>query len=247
MNDGIEYAKLIGVPSSSCEYVHKKKKPSFFKKRTLIRKVNEELTAPAETDDGEHAECKCEVCAKDDEKEQTDVYKKEKRLGNLITAQVVAAFVLIAAILLTNIFWENSGINTLLRNVFGNESVNEQIADERVYSDFSLNLPVKNEGVTLVKGVISVTGEYAIYPVCEGKIDKVEKKSDGSYTVTVKHSDTFSSVIEGADLVYFSAGDSVNRNVPLCHAKDKASVYLYDNGTLLTDYAAVENTIVFNK
>lgn len=269
MNDGIEYAKLIGVPSCSCEYVRRKKKPGLFKKKTLIKKVNDELDARAHaaetTEPAACSECGGECsgeCTGDclEKKESKAVYstdlaeekdcraeKREKRLGMIVTAQIVTAFVLVAAILLTNIIWENSGMNLLLKSVFGDGSVTEKIQDERVYSDFSLNLPVKSEGVTLVKGVISVDGEYSIYPVCEGKIDKVEKAENGTYSITVKHSDSFSSVIEGADMVYFAAGDVVNKNVPVCHTSGKANVYLYDNGTLLTDYAAVENSIVFNK
>lgn len=268
MNDGIEYAKLIGVPSYSCEYVRRKKKPAIFKKKTLIKKVNDELESKA-------TECSggCEVCTgecvssnvesacekpdfstaekidfqPEDKGAIVGADKKERRMSLIITAQVVAAFVLVAAIMLTNIFWERSGINTLIKSVFGDGSITEKVEDERVYSDFSLNLPVKSEGVTLVKGVISVDGEYAVYPVCEGKIDKVEKAENGTYSVTVRHSNCFTSVIEGADMVYFSAGDAVNRNVPVCHTNGKANIYLYDGDNLLTDYAAVENSIVFNK
>lgn len=267
MNDGIEYAKLIGVPSYSCEYVRRKKKPAIFKKKTLIKKVNDELEAKTTECAGGCEECTGECpTAKDNEYaaaefennkkidfeiENNDAKgkenKKDRRMNLIITAQVVAAFVLVAAIMVTNIFWERSGINTLIKSVFGDGSISEKIEDERVYSDFSLNLPVKSEGVTLVKGVISVDGEYSVYPVCEGKIDKVEKAENGTYSVTVRHSNSFSSVIEGADMVYFSAGDAVNRNVPVCHTSGKANIYLYDGDNLLTDYAAVENSIVFNK
>jgi len=259
MNDGIEYARLIGAPASSCEYVNKKKRSGLFRKRTIIKKVNDELAAPASGH--ETAECSptskiCESCPSDvcsDEPKKEKLSgadagsKKERRLNAVITAQVVAAFALVAAILLTNIFWADSGMNTLIRTVFSGESVNEKIADERVFSDFSLNLPVKSEGVTLVEGVITVNGEYSVYPVCEGTVEKVEKAQDGTYSVTVRHSDNFSSVIEGADLVYFSAGDAVNRSVPVCHTKKEARVYLYEKGTLLTDYVTVEDSIVFNK
>lgn len=245
MSDNIEYAKLIGVPANSCEYVYTRKK-NFLKKNNLIKKVNCDLEndKSAQEDAGNLDE------AFTDEKKQpcaTIQSKKERRLGAIITAQLVAALALAVAIILTNIFWENSGMNTLFKSVFGGESITEKIADERVYSDFSLNLPVKEEGVTLVKGVINIKGDYAIYPVCDGTVKKVEKATDGTYTVTIAHSDNFSSVVEGADYVYFSVGDKINQNVPVCHTSGKAAVYLYENETLLTDYAAVENSIVFNK
>lgn len=258
MNDGTEYARLIGIPSPSCEYVTKKKKPSFFRKKSLIKKVNDELdeTKTSESESSRLAVCEgdCEkcldhgecACKTDCDGENTHADKHERRLSGIITAQVVAALMLVAAIIVTNVFWENSGMNSLIRSVFGQETTDE-IADERVYSDFSLNLPVKSEGVTLVKGVISVVGEYSLYPVCEGTVDNIVKNENGTYTVTVKHSESFSSVIEGADLVYFSEGDKVNKNVPVCHTSEKASVYLYDGESLLTDFAATENSIVFNK
>lgn len=260
MNDGMEYARLIGIPSPSCEYVTKKKKLTFFRKKSLIKKVNDELdeTKTTEPEDARPAVCEgdCERCLDmgecacktdcDCDREKTHADKRERRLSGIITAQVVAALMLVAAIIVTNVFWENSGMNSLIRSVFGQETTNE-IADERVYSDFSLNLPVKNEGVTLVKGVISVVGEYSLYPVCEGTVDNIVKNENGTYTVTVKHSENFSSVIEGADLVYFSKGEKVNKNVPVCHTSEKASVYLYDGESLLTDFAATENSIVFNK
>lgn len=168
----------------------------------------------------------------------------EKRQDKIIAVQLAAVFLLAAAIILTNVFWENSGMNTLFKSVFGSSQTQ---TDNRVYSDFSLNLPVRGEGLTYTEGVINVSGESFIYPVCEGKISKIEKSSDGKYTVTVNHSDTFKSVVTGADFVCFSEGESVNAKIPLCHTEQGASVYLYDDEKLITEYAAKENSIVWNK
>ena len=170
--------------------------------------------------------------------------KKEKIKNNIITAQIIAVFALSVAIILTNVFWENSGMNQLFKSVFKNEKVEE---DNRDYDDFNLNLPIKSEGVTLSNGVLSVEGEYSLYPVCEGNIKKVERNSDGTFTVTILHSNSFSSVIEGADFVYFAEGDKVSANLPVCHTLKGAKIYLYDEGSLLTDFSAIENSIVFNK
>ncbi len=169
---------------------------------------------------------------------------KEDRSNAVITAQIAVAFLLAATIILTNVFWENSGINTLFKSVFGVEQKQE---DNRVYSDFSLNLPVRGEGLTYTEGAINVNGETFIYPVCDGKISKIEKTADGKYTVTVNHSDSFKSVVSGADFVCFNAGESVNSKIPLCHTEQGATVYLYDNDELITEYAAKEDYIVWNK
>lgn len=297
MNESLEYEKMIEIPSSSCEYVHKRFR-RILKKRKIIKNVNAEIEksgallnasageagaeqtgltecSAAENENREIYENRamCENCADkcgDDacgdfcdnvferdeshsEKTQKtgkvasffkNLKNPEKRGDRIITAQIAAVFLLVIAIILTNVFWENSGMNTLFKSVFG---VTQKQTDNRVYSDFSLNLPVKGEGLTYTEGVINVTGETFIYPVCEGKISKIEKSADGKYTVTVSHSDTFKSVIEGADFVCFEVGEKVNSRVPLCHTQKGASIYLYDGSSLLTEYAAKEDSIVWNK
>ncbi|MBQ7408634.1 MAG: hypothetical protein IJW13_05110 [Clostridia bacterium] len=255
MNDSTEYAKMIELNIPSCEYVNKRKS-RFLKKKTLARKVNDQLSL---LEKEEECDQNCSYCDQNDkncnkvsEKASNmpvlydeKVAKAEKRKTAVIYAQVAACFALVAAIILTNVFWENSGMNTLLKSVFQSEQIAEQ--DNRTHVDFSLFMPATGEGVTLSSGVITVMGEYSLYPVCEGVVEKVDKNADGTYTVTVEHSDNFSSIIEGINFVYFGQGESVNPNVPIGYTKNKASVYLYNNGSLITDYAAVENSIVFNK
>lgn len=256
-DNSIEYAKMIEIPTSSCEYVFKRKK-RFFNKKSLIKKVNQDIDQNSTDSDGDFCETAnglnaCDNCNQNSENCNGDVNdlvlkskpdKKEKVKSNIIKAQIIAVFALSVAIILTNVFWENSGMNQLFKSVF---STDAKTQDDRTYQDFSLNLPVKSEGVTLLDGVLYIEGEYSVYPVCEGSIKSVTRANDGSFTVTVYHSESFSSVIEGADFVYFAEGDKVNANVPVCHTSKSAKIYLYDNGTLLTDYLAIENSIVFNK
>lgn len=181
---------------------------------------------------------KKEAAAKSDER------ISDKKYERIISAQIAAAFLLVVAIILTNVFWENSGMNAMFKSVFGGA---DQTEDERVYTDFSLNLPVRGEGVTYTEGVISVSGEHFVYPVCDGKVSKVEKDADGRYTVTVSHSESFKSVIQGADFVCFESGEAVNKNVPVCHTKKGVSVYLYNDDTLITGFVADENSIIWEK
>ena len=124
------------------------------------------------------------------------------------------------------------------------DKISDAILDEILSQDPMSRVACETFATT---GVITVMGEYSLYPVCEGVVEKVDKNADGTYTVTVEHSDNFSSIIEGINFVYFGQGESVNPNVPIGYTKNKASVYLYNNGSLITDYAAVENSIVFNK
>ena len=182
--------------------------------------------------------------AKKEAIKKADEKISDKKYERVISAQIAAAFLLVVAIILTNVFWENSGMNAMFKSVFGGA---DQTEDERVYTDFSLNLPVRGEGVTYTEGVISVSGEHFVYPVCDGKVSKVEKDADGRYTVTVSHSESFKSVIQGADFVCFESGEAVNKNVPVCHTKKGVSVYLYNDDTLITGFVADENSIIWEK
>lgn len=253
MNDNsIEYAKMIEIPINSCEY-HTNKKPRFFSKKNFIKRVNENILSDQQTDlaqqssfeEGDALPTANNIVLKKIESEDsTKTSRKEAIKSKIITAQIITVFTLAVAIVLTNIFWENSGMNTLFKSVFAG---NEQNVDDRSAEDFSLILPIKSEGVTLENGVVTVSGEYSLYPVCEGKISKIERASDGTFTLTIEHSDNFSSIIEGADFVYFSEGEEVNKSVPVCHTATLAKVYLYENGSLLTDLVAIENSLVFNR
>ena len=120
--------------------------------------------------------------------------------------------------------------------------------NELEYDDFTLTLPIADvSGVALENGVITISGEYSLYPVCDGKVASVDRAENGTFTVTLEHSESFSSVIEGLDMVYFAAGEEISRHMPVGYVKNSARVYLYNGASLLTDYATVENSIIFNK
>lgn len=274
LENSIEYAKMIEIPISTCEYSFKRKRP-FFKKKRLVKAVNAKIAnemaneIPSFTADNDSVknsnECTQEATALDNANCDFDnsytqsasesenlptvydeaVSKKERRFKAFISAQVVAIFALISAIILTNLFWENSGMNTLFKSVFQSEDLT---ANELSYNDFSLTIPIADvSGVTLENGAIAINGEYSLYPVCDGKVSAVERAENGTYTVTIEHSNSFSSVVEGLDMVYFALGEEISRHLPIGYVKNSAKVYLYNGASLLTDYATVENSIVFNK
>ena len=267
MDNSIEYAKMIEVPVCTCEYSFKRKKP-FFKKK-LLKAVNARLAKKNENsgeeknafnaseDDfltlnnlDENKNQAQEQISYDEESTLPVVYdkvkaKREKRFNAVISAQVVAVFALVSAIILTNLFWENSAMNTLFKSVFQSE---HGATTELEYDDFTLTLPIADvSGVALENGVITISGEYSLYPVCDGKVAKVDRAENGTYTITVTHSESFSSVIEGLDMVYFAEGEEISRHMPVGYVKNSARVYLYNGASLLTDYATVENSIIFNK
>ena len=273
MASDLDYAKMIEIPLNTCEYQTKKRK-TLFKKKKFISLINKKLSANnaqalnnneldatfanATANEQTKPEKERDSPSKSENKTLTTksepaqtknlpalyVSKKEKIKNAIISAQVVAVFALVSAIILTNVFWENSGMNTLFKSVFNSQQI---ATDNRAPTDFSLYLPIKGDGVTLNNGVIETNGEYSLYPVCDGTVSKVQKNLNGSYTVTISHSDSFFSVIEGVDLVYFSVGEEVSKDLPIGYTNNSAKVYLYHQDKLLTDYATVENSIVFNK
>jgi hypothetical protein len=265
LDNSIEYAKMIEVPVCTCEYSFKRKKP-FFKKK-LLKAVNARLakkevdTIEEQTENNEHQNATADLNytaeqeglqeAKNSEESTLPVIydkvkaKREKRFNAVISAQVVAVFALISAIILTNLFWENSAMNTLFKSVFQSE---HGATTELEYDDFTLTLPIADvSGISIEAGAIAISGEYSLYPVCDGKVSKVDRAENGTFTVTLEHSESFSSVIEGLDMVYFAAGEEVTRHMPVGYVKNNAKVYLYNGESLLTDYATVENSIIFNK
>ena len=159
---------------------------------------------------------------------------------DIISVQVVAIFVLIIGIILTNIFWENSAINTFLKSVFDQDSS----VNTATYSSFSAYTPSKNGDVTLSDGVMT-TQSGSIYAPCDGTVENVFLTEDGLYTVTVRHSDSFTSVFSNLNYSYLEQGESVYFNIPIGYSEEYSSVSLFSNDTLLTNYSIDGDYIVW--
>ena len=84
----------------------------------------------------------------------------------------------------------------------------------------------------------------AIYPPCGGVVESIIE-SDGAYTITVKHSENFKSIVAGADMLYVSAGDKVYANIPVAHTNGGATVTMYDGGSLITEFMLDGGNIVW--
>ena len=69
---------------------------------------------------------------------------------------------------------------------------------------------------------------------------------DGKYTVTLKHSDVFKSVITGVDFVYADKGDDVFKYVPVCFVNGgTAKVYMYNSDVLVTNCIVEGGSIIW--
>lgn len=244
-----EYAEMIELPVSTCEMVvEPKRKRKFFKGR-LIKTVNKK----AETN------LKKESLAANDAESESNTLpeeivvsgggngKKRKSLGggfkfSLVTAEVIAIFALVVAILMTNIFWEDSGINTMIKSVFGESK--QVSTDTRTAKEFAVNAPSATANVTVEEGVMTFGNSSAVYAPVGGKVVSITQ-TDGAYTLTISHSDVFKTVISGAEAVYVADGDAVYANIPVAYAKAGTCVAMYNDNALVKDYAIDNGKIVW--
>lgn len=234
MKDGMEYAEMLGMEVSSCDVYVKPKKTRKKKelKDDVIKKVNEPEVANAEF--GEFGT---------DIPVRSNGEKKKKFRFDVVYAEGVAVFLLAVTILLTNIFWENSGMNRLFKSAFGDGQTVQ--TDTRTNVNFNAQSPSDEMEVTLDKGVMVFSGKGSLYPVCDGKVASVVEE-DGKYTITLKHSDVFKTVISGVDFVYADQGDEVFKYVPVCYVNGgDAKVSMYNKDVLVTNYAVEGGSIVW--
>ncbi len=234
MKDGMEYAEMLGMEVSSCDVYVKPKKTRKKKelKDDVIKKVNEPEVANAEF--GEFGT---------DIPVRSNGEKKKKFRFDVVYAEGVAVFLLAVTILLTNIFWENSGMNRLFKSAFGDGQTVQ--TDTRTNVNFNAQSPSGEMEVTLDKGVMVFSGKGSLYPVCDGKVASVVEE-DGKYTITLKHSDVFKTVISGVDFVYADQGDDVFKYVPVCYVNGgDAKVSMYNKDVLVTNYAVEGGSIVW--
>ena len=167
----------------------------------------------------------------------------QKALRLTLGIEFAAVCALCGAIFLTNVFVPNSAVNTFFRAV---TEPTVQQSDAREYSDFTLS-PVVSElsdaELSLsAAGVLSFTDECCVYPAVDGEVSEVTRNEDGTYTLKIGHSDSFSGVISGLNQVYYAVGDAVKCNVPVgyTHGETPVQVTMYSGGVLLNCFQLTE-------
>ncbi len=324
MNEKLQYAEMLEIPTSTCKISYKQPKKKIIKKKNesldepkmeLVKKINEETEEKVEPvppqaviqekieeavqmegeipkedavpeggqelviQSAEEAVAEGEVSENGQAVENTEVaslpvetpvaesavtaegvisqtetvtikrhkFKKPFKI-NVITVQLVVICLLVATIFITNALLPQSGINTLIANVFGKEEIVE--VDDREYSEFTANLPVENKAdITLSNGVMSISGTGSLYAPCDGEVTSLVKGTDGKYTVEIEHSTKFKTVISNIDLIYTSVGEKVYTNVPVGYVQTKgASMCFYkENGAVITDYTIGDDALLWTE
>ena len=248
MNDGTEYAEMLKTMVSSCDVVVKpaKRRKKKDVKQDVITKVNE-VEKPLEevpaADEFTEVKSKRKWFKFRDRAVKDSSVKTEKRKFDIVYAEGIAVFVLIVAILLTNIFWENSGINVAFRRAFSSV---QTTTDTRSYSSFNAQSPSDSLDSKVESGVMTFSGKGALYPVCDGTVSSIVEE-DGKFTLTISHSGVFKTVISGVDFVYCNKGEEVFRYIPVCYLNGgEAKVSMYNEDVLLTNYVLENGSIVWS-
>lgn len=263
MNDGREYAEMLRTLASSCDVVVKPAKRARKKKdvkEEIVTKVNDEVAA-SEVKAADELPFKEEAFGEEEiierpkkrfsffgkkktETTEKPAEKKGRFKFDIVYAEGIAAFALVVAILLTNIFWENSGMNTFFKKAFSPAQVT---TDARSYNSFNAQSPSSSLDGKVEDGVMTFSGKGALYPVCDGKVSSVKQSDDGKYEITIAHSGSFKTVISGVDYSYCDENEEVFKYIPVCYLNGgEAKVYMYNDDALVTNYVLENGSIIWS-
>lgn len=263
MNDGREYAEMLRTMASSCDVVVKPAKRARKKKdvkEEIVTKVNDEVAA-SEVKAADELPFKEEAFGEEEiierpkkrfsffgkkktETTEKPAEKKGRFKFDIVYAEGIAAFALVVAILLTNIFWENSGMNTFFKKAFSPAQVT---TDARSYNSFNAQSPSSSLDGKVEDGVMTFSGKGALYPVCDGKVSSVKQSDDGKYKITIAHSGSFKTVISGVDYSYCDENEEVFKYIPVCYLNGgEAKVYMYNDDALVTNYVLENGSIIWS-
>lgn len=258
-----EYAEMIEVPINSCEmltYNRPKKSllskllPNFKKRKTTAKTEQENFdgqeitTTNLEEDTFEKSDEDLEISEdlSEDVLVAEDILKKDKSgqkpkfKFNIIACQVATICVLALTILLTTVFWQDSGINNLFKSVFKLQS---KEYDNRMYTEFTPSLN-KDSIVDGANGIIKLKAG-AIYTPVNGEILEI-KYNNQKYTVTIEHSDNFKSVVAGLDYCYFGVGDKVFTSTPIGYVNEsEAEISMYNDDSIITNFSLQDGNVIW--
>lgn len=242
MNEELSYAEMLEIPVETVT-VNRKEKKRRGREEDIADRVVESVNDRVESRDPAYTE------STPIERAPT-LTRKDKIARRVLWGEFAAVCALCAVIFLTNIFVTNSAINTFVRDLWNGSET--EAADTRTYEDFTLS-PVVNEytDVELAvsdTGVMSFTAACSVYAPCAGEVSAVNGDAENGYTIELRHSDSFSTVMSGLTNVYFAVGEDVKSNVPLAYTDGThpVRVTFYEDGTLLNCYTVSEDGLAWS-
>ena len=232
MNEQLDYAEMLEIPVNTVTVTKKK---SIFKRKQkeqpqddikdrVVESVNERVGAYVVSEDVSDP-------PKPEKLKTVNSGKRDKKSVILWTEAALVGIIAIA-IFITNLLIPTTVINTFI------SSFSQTTVEEPVYSELALTSIVSDFSdaeVTLnADGALCVIAEGSVYPVCEGTVSKVYE-ANGTYTIEIAHTSTFTSVITGLTDAYSAEGTKVEENIPVGYSNGQAQVKvtLYDNGIAL--------------
>ncbi len=228
MNEELEYAEMLEIPVETVHVSHRERRR---REEDLGEQVVEEVNERMEAqEDPTFAESTPITGG------EGGNGRRDRLFRRILIGEFAAVCGLCAVIFLTNIFMTDSAINTFVRGLF---TGNTTAADTRVYSDFALsplvNSTVDTEIAVSNTGVLSFTAECSVYSPCDGEIASVGGNAEMGYSVEIRHSDSFYTVMSGLDVVYGAAGDEVRSNIPVgfTDGEGEVRVMFYSDGSLI--------------
>ncbi len=232
MNEELSYAEMLEIPVETVT-VKKKEKRRRAQSDDLGDRLVEQVNDRMETSDPAYAESRTI--------ERQAKPRADKKYRRIIVGEFIAVCALCAVIFLTNLFLADSAINTFVRGLFrGNAST----ADTRTHADFQLS-PVVNEYVDAdvavsSTGVVTFTAACSVYAPCAGTVKSVTGNAETGYSMEIKHSDTFSTLMSGLDEVYVTVGETVRTNIPIARTDGEGAVRVmfYEGDVLLSNVSA---------
>lgn len=246
MNEELDYAEMLEIPVETVTVKrkeHKKRQREADLSDQLVEQVNDRMEEAEENDDPAYAESK--PIARVEQPRS----KKRNWAKAVLWGEFAAVCALCATIFLTNIFMTNSAINTFVRGLFQG---NAATADTRIYSDFALapmvNDTVDTEIAVSETGVLSFTAKCSVYSPCDGTVAAVNGNAETGYTVELRHSDSFSTIMSGLSTVYLAEGDTVRSNLPLgfTQGESPVRVMFYSGNELLNCCSVGENGLAWS-
>lgn len=243
MSDELDYAEMLEIPVETVtvnrrERKKKEKTPELADQ--VVDRVNKRME---DAEDPAYAE------STPIERESFFEEKRQRMQRKILIAEFAAVCGLCATIFFTNIFLSNSAINVFVRDLL---SPSETVADTRVYSDFALASPVNDavgaEITVSDTGVLSFSAECSVYSPASGTLVAVNGDAETGYTVEIRHSDSFSTIMSGLNTVYLSEGDEVRSNLPLGYTdgESEVRVMFYSEGALLDNCVVNEDGLAWN-
>ena len=244
MNEQLDYAEMLEIPVNT---VNVTKKRSIFKRKQkaapqddikdlVVESVNERMGAYVISEDVSDPPKK--------EKLKTVNEGKRDRKSVILWTEAALVGIIAIAIFITNLLVPSTVINTFL------SSFSQPTVEEPVYSELTLTSIVgdfSDAEVTLSEdGALCVVAKGGVYPVCDGKVTKVYE-ADGTYSMEIAHTSTFTSVITGLNAAYSEVGTKVEQNIPVGYSNGEAEVRvtLYNNGVVLSCIALSGETPVW--